>query len=217
MQKKYILVEKQTRVLLGPSFWRHRFFQSELDDLEIDYTLSPTDPDGYLRINGELELFPIELSSAPELDPIYEQFVGPFYYYKENVAHEVYQKKDLDINSVKQNLKLIAKNERIRKQNLNISTTVANTEIQIATDIDTQNKYIALANSVGTDTINYKSSAGFLTLTGSDFQIIVDTIHNYTQEQFNWEKSICDMIDSAETVDELKKIVIIKRIDRMSI
>jgi hypothetical protein len=210
MQKKYILVEKQTTVLLGPSFWRHRFFQSELDDLEVDFALSPTDPDGYIKINDDLEIFPIVTEKAPSYDPLYETLVGPFYEYINNEAHEEYHSKELDTNSIRQNLKQIAKVERVRKQGLGTTTNIGNVTIQIATDIDTQNKYISLANAAGSNTINYKSNAGFITLTGSDLLNLANVIHDYTQTQFDWEKSICDTIDTTETIEDFKKIVIVE-------
>ena len=46
----YLLVENRQIVHLGPIPWRHRFIQSELDDLEVDFVV-PQSEQGYIKIN----------------------------------------------------------------------------------------------------------------------------------------------------------------------
>ena len=61
---------------LGPIEWRHRFIQSELDDLEVSFTVPPAEQ-GYIKINDNFEIFPVGEPVGESLDPNFEQPIGP--------------------------------------------------------------------------------------------------------------------------------------------
>ena len=212
----YLLVQNKQIVILGPITWRQRFIQTEINDLiddgelTIDYTVPATEQ-GYINIGDGFEIFPVELTT-PAFDPIYEELSGPFWTYENNVATGIYTVNTLSIEKIKGHLKQVVATERYRKQNLGTTVTVANTSFSISTDTNTINSLLSLANNTGSDTINYKSPNGFISLTGTDIQNVVNQIHDYIQTQFNWEKTTNETIDDANDITTLQAIEIVEPI-----
>jgi hypothetical protein len=210
---KYLLVQNQTTVLLGPIEWRARFIQSELNDLvdsgekATPYTISPSES-GYIDCGDGFEIFPIVASQGSDHNPIYQQLAGPFYTYDDNQASEVYNVLDRDIPYVKQSLKQLAKIERQRKQLLGTTVTINGTGVSLLTDADELANFVSLLSSIGESSVNWKFKEGFVTLVKANVQSIVDAIRSHIQTQFDWEKTIGETIDAASDVDTLKAIVI---------
>ena len=212
----YLLAQNKQMVILGPITWRQRFIQTEINDLieseelTIDYTVPATEQ-GYINIGDGFEIFPVELTT-PAFDPIYEELAGPFWTYENNIATGTYTVNTLSIEKIKGHLKQVVATERYRKQNLGITVTAANTSFSVSTDTNTINSLLSLANNTGTDTINYKSPNGFISLTGADIQNIVNQIHDYIQTQFNWEKTTNETIDVTNDITLLQAIEIVEPI-----
>lgn len=205
----YVLVENKTTVLLGPITWKARFIQSELDDLEVDYTISPTEPNSYLKISDTIEIYPVPEYVTPEHDTLYQQLAGPFWTFENQTASAMFEVLDRPIEWVKGDLKGLIAQERYNRQNKGTTVDINGQTISVGTDTESLNKYVALLNAIGAnDTINYKSNIGFVIIGKSDLQNIVDTINTYIQTQFNWEKGIYESIDAASTVEQLKSIII---------
>jgi hypothetical protein len=212
----YLLVQNKQMVILGPITWRQRFIQTEINDLiddgelTIDYTVPATEQ-GYINIGDGFEIFPVELTT-PAFDPIYEELSGPFWTYENNTAYGSYTVVQLSIERIKGHLKQVVSAERYRKQNLGTTVAIANTTFSVSTDTNTINSLLSLANTTGTDTINYKSPNGFISLTGADIQNIVNQIHDYIQTQFNWEKTTNETIDVTNDITLLQAIEIVEPI-----
>ena len=212
MEQKYILVENKTSVLWGPMFWnRYRTFQTELDDLDVNFTLSPTET-GYVLINDNYEIFPVVETTGPTTyDPTYDQLVGPFYTFSNNEAFEQYQSQPIAIENVRQTLTQVAATERFRKEQLGTTATVQDVIVTVDTSRDGRNvfvqKYALMADS---DTVNWKFPEQWITLTKADLGSVVYAGAAYIQAQFDWEQQIGVSIDAATTPDELKAIVIVQ-------
>jgi len=207
----YVLVENQTTVLLGPITWKARFIQSELDDLEVDYTLSPTEPNSYLRISDTIEIYPVPEYVTPDFDPVYQHLAGPFWTFENQTASATFDVLDRPIDWVKGDLKGQVAQERYNRQIKGTTVDINSQTISVGTDTESLNKYVGLLNAIGVnDTINYKSNVGFITLGKTDLQNIVDTINTYIQTQFNWELSTGQTIDEASDVVALKSITIVE-------
>ena len=210
----YLLVQNKQIVILGPITWRQRFIQTEINDLiddgelTINYTVPATEQ-GYINIGDGFEIFPVELTT-PAFDPIYEELSGPFWTYENNIATGIYTVNTLSIEKIKGHLKQVVATERYRKQNLGTTVAIANTTFSVSTDTNTINSLLSLANNTGTDTINYKSPNGFISLTGADIQNIVNQIHDYIQTQFNWEKTTNETIDDTDDITALQTIEIVE-------
>lgn len=208
---QYLLVENKQIVHLGPIFWRHRFIQSEVDDLEIDYIVSPTEPESYVKINDSVEIYPVVLDQ-PSFDPLYEQLEGPFWNFENQTATGTYNVIARDINHTKDDLKALASSERYKKEISGVKHNIQNTEVTIATDRDSRNIFTQkLIVMNDTDTIQWKLPENWTALSKTDLIDILNAINNHVQAQFDWEKDIVFQINSASTFEELKSIVIVEK------
>ena len=205
---QYVIVENQQTILLGPMDWRQRMFQSELDDLEIDFQLSPSEPMVYQKITDEVEIYPVGTITVPEVNHTFEHLSGPFWAFNDGLAIGRFDVHTSDLDVIKANLKNEVAAERYRRQNLGTTITIGGAVISVGTDTESLNKYVSLANAIS-ESINYKSDAGFVTLTKENLQSIVDAINTYIQTQFNWELTTDEAIDTATTLEELKEIIIV--------
>ena len=208
---QYLLVENKQTILLGPIFWRHRFIQSELDDLDIDYTVPPVEPNSYLKFTDELEIYPIADLAIPQHDAIFEQLAGPFWNFDNNVATGHYTVLPRDLEAIKNDLRALAAAERYRKEVAGVQVTVQNTAVTVDTSRDGRNifvqKYTLMSD---TDTVQWKFPETWLTLSRSELGAVVAAGAAHVQSQFDWESAIVDQIAAASTVDELKTIVIVE-------
>lgn len=202
----YVLVEDQVSVIQGPGPWKHRFIQSDVDNLDIEYTVSPTEPGGYLKIADNLEVYPASIET-PSFDSLYQELIGPSWTFTNGVARGIYTVKDRDINQIKGHLKNLLAAERYKKEVAGIKLVVQDVEVTLETDRDIRNIFVQKYSLMGdNDTSEWKFPETWLTLTKLDLGIIIATGAAYIQAQFDWEKGFVDQIDSAETIESLKSI-----------
>jgi hypothetical protein len=210
---KYVFVQNRKTILLGPFFWsKYRTFQSECDELFENGDLStefkiPSEEQGYINIGEGFEIFPLTESTGTVHLDMFEEPVGPYYSFVGKEAKESYSAKELPIESVRINLKKVVSAERYNRENLRTTIYVGNSSISVGTDRNARIYYSSLLTGIGDSPINYKSSNGFISLTGEDLKTIVDGIYSYVQEQFNWEKSMSELIDSTDSVEGLKSVL----------
>lgn len=209
----YVLVQNRTTVLLGPMTWKPRLIQSELTDLydmgdlTVEYTVPQTDQ-GYINIGDGFEIFPVVSYETPGHHGLYQELAGPFWTYDNNEASATFQVVDkTNIEAIKGDLQNLITQERYAKEQQGTTAVVANgVTIALNTDRDTRAQYVNLLNSIGSETINYKSNAGFIQLTSADLQIMVSAVNDYVQAQFDWELETINQIASLNTLSELKAV-----------
>lgn len=204
---KYVLMENRQTVLLGPIDWRHRFIQSELDDLEVAYIVPPTEQ-GYLQFTPELEIFPIAETQSPDIDTRYEDPVGPTWTIMPNMtAVETYTKRDKELSTVRQGLKDTVAAQRYSKEVSGTTATIDTVSVNLSTARgDARTQWNNLLTTIGTGTVNWKFPEGFLELDLADVELIVAAIATHVQAAFDWEKTQRDTIDAAEDMTALKAI-----------
>jgi len=208
---QYLIVLNQEQVLLGPIDWRPRFIQIEFDELfenreiSFQYQVPQVEP-GYVEVGEGFEIFPIVNTEMPDMDPMFEEPVGPFYTYDDNQAFTTYQKQDRLFGHIQGSLIEIAVRVRNTKENAGTTVKVTVGEINVPTDKDSRIHFLTLLSSMGTNSINYKLGAEFVPLTPIDMQTIVNTIHDYVQAQFDWELTIATQINNTSDIDKLKEI-----------
>jgi hypothetical protein len=208
---QYVLVQDKQSVLLGPIFWRHRIIQSELEDLEVDYIVSPTEPNQYLKINDSLEIYPVSGLDIPSHNSTYEQLDGPYWQFNDGIAFGSYNIAPIQIDSIKNKLISLAANERYKKETSDISLSIQNTSITVATDRDSRNLYVQKLLTMGdNDTVQWKFPEGWLALSKQDLTSILSSVNQHVQEQFDWESTTIDQINSAQDVTSLQGITIIQ-------
>lgn len=201
----YVLVENRQIIHLGPMGWKPRMFQSELQDLEVDFTLPPAEP-GYLQINESIEIFPVAMDYI-DYNPLFDELVGPFWRYEDNVAHGYYTKQDGNIDSIKGNMKNIVAGLRYNKEQTPFQYTIQGQTVTVDASRENRNVFVQKYQFMtDTDTVDWKFPETWLTLTKPELGELVNAGATYIQEQFNWEKGYVDRIEAVTSIDELKFI-----------
>lgn len=217
---QYVIVENRSIVLLGPITWKPRLIQSEFDDLEIPFKVPPVEQ-GYINVDqsiGEdsstgIEIFPIVEASAPPIDPIYQQYAGPFYTYSETEATLTYEVLDLPLHQVQNNLISIAADVRYKKEIAGATLVINGSKVSLTTDRSLKRQYTDLLNSIGDSTVNWKFAEGFIQITRDIAQQMVSAVASHVQAQFDWELNILTQIKSATDVEQLKMLEILPPIE----
>ena len=225
----YVLVENRSIVHLGPIPWRHRFIQSELDDLEVMFTVSPNEM-GYVRINDNFEIFPVGEAVGPAIDSRWDDPVGPTWSYVEEEielprpefmpedmptpttwkreAIPTFDKVSKPLDQIRQMIKDDVAGKRYVKEAAGTQVTIREGVVVTA---DTSRDGRAIFTQVyGTlpdgATVDWKFPEGWYTVTKEELGIVIAGGFTYIQTQFVWEKSFVDRADAAVSVDELKVI-----------
>lgn len=199
------------RVLVGPMNWNRGMFQGALERKGIKYPLPRTAPDNLpMIIDEHAKIMQVE-EIRPELNSLVEYYYGPLWDITETKAIANYEVKDSPIESMRYNLKQVAAQERYKKEILGTTVTIQDHIVTIDTnrgarDIFVQ-KYLLMADN---DTVNWKFPETWLTLTKSDLGLCVQAGAQYIQSCFDWELTITEQIDLAETKQELLDIVIVE-------
>jgi hypothetical protein len=199
------------QVVLGPMRWnKYRFENFLVEEHEIVATLPSTnDTETMVTVNEVCAIYPIQKSPDPVYNPVIEMLHGPFWDFSNNVATSSYQVQSFEIDAVKNTLKAKTSAERYRKEIAGTTLTIQNTTVTLTTDRDNRNNinntYLITADN---STIQFKFLEGYLTLSKSELETIVNTIHNYVQTQFIWESNKVNEIDNCTTLEQLAAIVI---------
>lgn len=208
---QYLVVENKNYVLLGPTNWRPRFIQSEFDDLDIAFTVPPTEA-GYIKVidnagnDTGIEIFPVTLI-FPEHEPKLQQLAGPYYTYENNEALGTFTVQERDIYEIRGILKAETSAQRYAREISGTTVQIQGYELKLDTSREGRIRYTDLLNNIGDSTINYKVDNSFITMNKADLQLLVSTVFNYVQDQFAWESNIYSIIDLASSLIELQNVL----------
>lgn len=206
----YILVENRQIVHLGPFAWnKYRMLQSELDDLEVVFTVPPIEQ-GYIRINDNFEIFPVTDVVSPEIDPNFDSPVGPTWQYINDGAVATFDKADKSLDEVRATIKSVAAAIRYNKEAAGTKVTIAEgVEVTADTSRDGRAIFVQVYSTLPDGgSVDWKFPEGWMNVTKEQLGLIIAGGFTYIQEQFAWEKDIGDRADAAGTMDELKAIYI---------
>ena len=208
---EYILVENRQIVHLHMP-WRPRFFQSELDELEVDYVVSEAEQ-GYIKINDNFEIIPITSDTTMPYDSLYQTLVGPFYTYGDREVSIGYAVYDQDLDTVKNSLKIIAATERYRREGLGVTATINGQQVSLYTSREARGQYTDLVSWIGDGTVKWKFNTGFVLVDKTAAQAMLSSVLDYVQQQYDWEYALSQTIDNCTTIDELRAVVIMPPVD----
>lgn len=200
-------------LILGPIGYNVRMINSELEDLEVEDTISPQ---SYTNLpihfsDGLTHLLPIE-KVIPDNNPKYHN-IGNFTWEiinENNIPVKVlftYPVTDKTLEEVKELKKQEVAPVRRQKENTILNLIVNNTEIQVSTS---REERILLASklSASPGPHNYKFANTWLEITTTELQYILNQIDIKVQEAFDWELSKLQEIDACTTIDEVYDVTI---------
>ena len=203
----YVLVNNN-QVINGPRAWNYRSFESTLEeDLEIIIKLpmSKTDEE-IIVIDENTKIYASELVYQNFNNKI-EHLHGPFWDFTSGKAIGTFQIVENSIVSIKNTLKALVAENRWRKEIAGTTATIQNMEVIVNTTRDGRDiffqKYMLMGEN---DTVQWKFSKSWLTLTKLDIGIAVTAGATYIQSQFEWETTKISEIDACVTAQELDLI-----------
>jgi hypothetical protein len=198
---------------LGPMGFNVRMINSELEDLEVEETITPS---SYTDLpihfsDGLTHLLPLE-KEVPSHDPKYHN-VGNFSWEiieEDGVPSKVlltYPITDKTLEEVKELRKQEISPYRREKENTILTLTVNETAVEVSTSRD-ERLLLASKLSAAPGPHNYKFSNTWLEITTEQLQTIVSAIDVKVQEAFDWELAKLQEIDACETIDDVYDVVI---------
>ncbi len=205
----YAVVYKN-RVIVGPMAWNRGIFQGSLAKEGVQVQLPRVPPDEWpLTVNSDAYIVGVQ-ENRPAMNPMVEYYYGPLWDIQPDLVIANYLVMDQDVNSAKPSFKAQAAEERYRKEVSGVSYVVQGINVTLDTSRDGRNIFVQkLAFMADGDTVNWKFPEAWLLLTKSDLADVVQTGAAHIQSCFDWEKSISDLIDAAQTKQELLAIQIL--------
>jgi isochorismate synthase EntC len=206
----YAIVYKN-KVIVGPSEWSRAFFTNALKKIGIENTILPRTPFDIFphRFNDDTVIHRVTVIRE-NFKPRTQYLRGPSFVINEQGVVATYEAVDTEIEFARGNFKEHAAYERRKKEQSGITVTVQNTKLFISTHKEKREEFANKAALMSeTDTVNWKFNQQWLTLTKAELLDIAKAIETHVQSAFDWEKSISDQIDSAETAEELMAIEIV--------
>jgi hypothetical protein len=205
---------------LGPMGFNVRYINSELEELEVEETITPS---SYTDLpihfsDGLTHLLPLE-RQVPSHDPKYHN-VGNFSWeiIEENdVPTKVlltYPITDKTLEEVKELRKQEVSPYRREKENTTITLTINDTAVEVSTS---REERILLASklSAAPGPHNFKFQNTWLEITTEELQYILNQVDVKVQEAFDWELAKLQEIDACETIDEVYDVVVREQVEEL--
>jgi hypothetical protein len=199
------------QIVAGPiGDWNKKYFQEQLVNLDIEYSLPDEPITENLNINSSVKLVLTFFAEYPEVNPLFEILIGPEYSFVDGYYVGAYGTQELSAEKVKENLKKLISNARWEMETSPITKTINGKIITIDTNRESRISYsTALFSADSSYSANWKFDNQFYTLNKSDLEVIVNQVINHVQACFDWESDKYTEIDSKSTVQELRTIDLI--------
>lgn len=210
----YALIH-DSQLILGPIQWNYRLINSEFEDLEIEYKVSPRSYENVpivADVDTKTYVLPAVLL-IPDYDARF-QSVGNFDWSiveENNIPVRVefnYSIGDKTLEQIKQEYKSLVAPIRREKENTTITLTIGTTEIKTSTSREQRLSFVSkLLSSSGPYLFKFDGGI-WLEITSNDLQTIINQIDNKVQEAFDWEYQKLQEIDACTTGEEVYNVVL---------
>jgi hypothetical protein len=208
----YVLVFNN-QIILGPVNWsRFRFENAIIDELDIESLetgLPNSAPSDVITNQVGSEVFKIYPVKEGEHLPHNERIEirnGPFWEFTETEAVFHYEPQRLELSVAKQFLHEKLADVRWRKQNEGITVKINEVDVPFSTDKDTCS---ILQNYISTNAQTVKWKVGtnnWIDLDSTNLVTVLGEIQNHIHQCFEEENTITELINNAETHEELLEI-----------
>jgi hypothetical protein len=207
----YAVVYKN-RVIVGPMGWNRGIFQGSLEKEGVKQTLPRVAPERFPYIvNEDAQIHRVE-ENRPELNPMYQFYYGPLWEITATKVIANYEVRDTSVEAARVKFKNQLADERYKKEAAGTSINIQDVVVTLDTSREGRNiflqKYLLMGEN---DTVNWKFPETWLTLTKTELGSIVAVGAAHIQGAFDWEKNINDLIDAAQTNEELLEIEIVEK------
>lgn len=203
------VIVHENNVVWGPKPWNKFGFEDVLrTDCEVEYTLSQrNDARSSVGINEKTKILPVIELEKVAINPKIQTYQGPYYNFHEDRAEQHWQVQDLPIDIVKGSLKGIVAANRYLREIAGIKVNVQGNEVSVDTSRDGRQIYFDTYMAMNDqETIVWKFTEMWISLTKADLGAIVSAGKNHIQSAFQWEAEKAAEIDAATTLAELNAI-----------
>ena len=214
----YAIVHKNN-VMITSEKWYVGRLNSELQDLEINKTIYPSDePNVPITIDQDTKILHYR-KTYPPINPTIECYDGPTYDIQEDKVIANYYTRPLDLNIAKGNLKEQITRLRYAKETTTIQIPIPiindNGElletVSISTSRETRSQLTAKLVTTGNDFIKWKFSEGWALVNHLDLELMILYIDQHVQSVYDWEFNKHAEVDSCYSLDDLVAIEIIEK------
>lgn len=206
----YVVKYKQ-RVVLGIIPWNNQYIQDVMKnryrvDIELPY-IEPESSEFPYQVNEDTVIYPATEDRDVNINPMIQQYYGPTWEFLEDRVIAHYEILDLELSAAQNNYKERAAAYRYNKEISGTKITLNNKEYVIETDRVSRTKYVEkFLMMEENQTVNWKFSQDWITLTKQDLQNIVHAIDSHVQGAFDWELNLINTIDSITNLQDLTLI-----------
>lgn len=205
----YAIVHKG-RVIVGPLAWAQKYYT---DVLKIRHRITANIPGKAPEelpyvIDENTKIHAVE-ENKPEVDVMTQYHYGPLWDLSGDVVVANYEIREQTIEDARNNFRAYAAHERYKKEVSGTKVTIQDTEVTVDTTREGRAAFVQKYSLIGDeDVVNWKFPEGWLTLTKDDLAAVTLAADLHVQQAFDWEKTINDEINAAETAEELHAIEI---------
>ena len=152
------------------------------------------------------------INNTPEYNPKIECLDGPNYTITEDNVVSNFIVKPLNLEIATGNLIDQLPALRYEREKKSIDITIQDIKLSISTDRETRAVFTNKLLAIGDNTINFKFNEGWLNLSKTDLEYIIQQIDFAVQEAFDWELSKTNEINACKNHEEINNIILVKKL-----
>ena len=204
-----------SQLILGPIKYNYRLINGEIEELEIDYQVSPRDYENVpITIDAATKTYLIPaVEIIPEYDPRFQSVNNSEWTIVEENDIPIrvefnYSISDKTLEQVKEEYKAQVAPERWNKENTTVTVTLYDREITVSTSRENR---LAIVSKVVSDggVHNYKFNDGeWVEILKDDLVTILNAIDNVVQAAFDWEYAKLAEIDACTTKEDVYNVIL---------
>jgi hypothetical protein len=206
----YALIQNN-QIKVGPRDYNPGFFNQFFENNNINFEAPVSyDSQESIVIDNDTKIVFVNDLVNPVYDPLTEQLAGPFWDTSTTPVTGEYQVADRSLDAIKNDLKAKVSEIRYNKESSGITVEIQNTPVALDTTRDSRHIWFqSLLLLPDNSTQNFKfNNQQWLELSKADIQTIVQAIVDHVQSAFDWEAAKVIEIDTADTKQKLKDIVL---------
>lgn len=210
------VVKYKERVVLGIIPWNAQYIENVMRSrYRVSIELPDEEPTEFpFQVNENTVIYPASENRDSNINPMIQQYYGPTWEFLEDRVIAHYEIRELDLNSAKNNYREVAAAKRYVKEISGTKITINGVEYKVETDRNSRTKYIEKYVMLDENqTVNWKFSEQWVTLSKQDVKSIVQMIDAHVQEAFDWELDLINIINSANSSEDLLAIEELNPVD----
>ena len=216
------VVKYKERIVLGIIPWNNQYIMDVMRNrynsiIELPY-LEPELAQFPYVVNEDITIYPANENRDPNIDPMIQYYFGPSWEFLTDriVAH--YEILPLTLEAAKNNYRDRAANFRYEKEISGTKITINGNTYNLETNRESRSKYVEKFILLNDEqTINWKFTEGWTTLTKQNIQSIIHSIDEHIQKAFDWELSMNNLINSVTNSNDLLNIEELKSLNKEKI